>query len=140
LPLHSMTVGSRKVIPVGSKATFTNRITDANPHRNTTDTRPMGRSSGTSTIVPPRKQSKEGPSITPTASIPLDICARLEGTNPNHAIGGKTFGNASVHEIGIVSIVPGTSEAATTDIASRKTASALISAVGTGFGSTTSRS
>ena len=140
MPPHSMTVETRRVIPAGSKATLTNRNTDANPRRNKTDTTPIGRNRGTSTVVMRGKRSKGGPSINPTAGMPLDICARLEGTNPIHAMCGKTFGNASVHEIGIVSIVPGTSEAATTDIASRKTASALISAVGTGFGSTTSRS
>jgi hypothetical protein len=86
------------------------------------------------------KRSKGGPSINPTAGMSLDICARLEGTNPNHAMCGKTFGNAGVHEIGNVSIVPGTNVVATTDTASRKIASAPISAVDTGFASTTSRS
>jgi len=135
-----MTVGTRKVIPAGSKATFTNRNTDANPRRNTTDTTPMGRNSGTSTVVMRGKRSKGGPSINSTAGMPLDICARLEGTNPNHAMCGKTFGNASVHEIGNVSIVPGTNVGATMATASRKIASAPISAVDTGFASTTSRS
>ena len=135
-----MTVETRKVIPAGSKATFTNRNTDANPRRNTTDTTPMGRNSGTSTVVMRGKRSKGGPSINPTVGMSLDICARLEGTNPNHAMCGKTFGNASVHEIGNVSIVPGTNVAATMATASRKIASALISAVDTGFASTTSRS
>jgi hypothetical protein len=135
-----MTVEIRKVIPAGSKATFTNRNTDASPHRNTTDTTPMGRNSGTSTVMMPGKQSKGDLSINPTAGMPPDICARLEGTNPNHAMYDKTFGNASVHEIGNVSIVPGTNVVATTDTASRKTASAPISAVDTGFAFTTFRS
>jgi hypothetical protein len=62
------------------------------------------------------------------------------GTNPNHTMYGETSGNASGHEIGNVSIVPGTNVVATTDTASRKIASAPISAVDTGFASTTSRS
>ena len=135
-----MTVETRKVIPAGSKTTFTNRNMDANRRHNTTDTTPMGRNSGTSTVVMRGKRSKGGPSINPTAGMPLDICARLEGTNPNHAMCGKAFGNASAHEIGNVSIVPGMNVVATMATASRKIASVPISAVDTGFASTTSRS
>ena len=45
----------------------------------------------------------------------------------------------NVHEIGNVSIVPGMNVAATMATASRKIASAPISAVDTGFASTRSR-
>ena len=136
MPPHSMTVETRKVIPAGGKATFTNRNTDTNPRRNTTGTTPMGRNSGTSTVVMRGKRSKGGPSINPTAGMSLDICARLEGTNPNHAMCGKTSGSASVHEIGNMSIIAGTNAAATTDIVFRKIGSVRILVAGTGFGST----
>ena len=125
------------MIPAGSKATFTNRNTDANPRRNTTDATPMGRNSGTSTVVMRGKRSKGGPSINPAAGMSLDICARLEGTNPNHAMRGKTSGNASVHEIGNMSIITGTNVAATTDTAFPTIASVRILAVDTGFASVT---
>jgi hypothetical protein len=145
-----MTVETRKVIPAGSKATFTNRNTDANPHRGTTTTTAMGRNSGTrnsgtrnsgtSTVTIPGKRYKGGPSINPMAGMPPDICARLEGTNPNHAMRGKTSGSANVPETGNMSIIAGTNVAATADTAFRKIASVRILAVDTGFASTTSQS
>jgi len=140
-----MTVEIRKVIPAGRKATVTNRNTDTNPRRSTTDTTAMGRNRGTrnrgtSTVMIPGKRSKGSPGINPMAGMPLDICARLEGTNPNHAMGGKTSGSASVHEIGNMSIIAGTNAAATADTAFQKIAPVRILAVDTGFASTTSQS
>ena len=128
------------MIPTSMTVTFTNRNTGANPRRNRADTREIDPNSGTSTVVNPAKQCKEVPSINPTAGMPPNICARLEGTNPNHAIDGKTSGNVSVRTIGNASIIPGTNAAATMDTASRKIDFVRVLAVGTGFASTRSQS
>jgi hypothetical protein len=140
LPPHNTTAKIRKVIPAGRKATVTSRNTDANPRRSTTDTTAMGRNSGTSTVMIPGKRSKGGPSINSMAGMPPDICARLEATNPNHAMRGKTSGSANAHETGNMSIIAGTNAAATADTAFQKIASVRILAVDTGFASTTSQS